>query len=423
MTTKTRLSAARYLSQLIALFLATIPIASSSSGDASSDHCLGLYSQIWRKIPQSLPNDPSLVALKNLYGDRIEIEQRNEGPWIYLRAEDKTRDIFKIKELGIGTYNVLNLLESEGKEILKPNAAKNKGLSLAAAQQTEGKLSEQGKMLLDEKNDIQFGQEVESLQAAQRLNQDYLEDSYRPILIRGNNLARRYTPESHIAIFLKKDLPFDVEIQSHRQLQTEYLGRNSPIFNQDLPVILLRPKGAEKTDRPFLILMAQHLKSKRSTPGDPNSELRRQLQIKRSVEIQEKLEAKYPGIPILSAGDFNGDLMSDSAFEPFWKQAELKDSFDLATKSVRKKHRVTHTYHPGENALVKSQLDGVLVSRAGQIPELVKKAKIVSYRDNYGRKKALPQNIQEREQNPSDHFMISTRWDFRKLLENYVRSR
>lgn len=360
------------------------------------EKCTSLFSQIFRKIPQTLPNDESLVALKELYGDLIEIEQRNEGPRIYLRSEPKTRPFSAIKELRIGTYNVMNTSTSKKKITLNRNTA-----------------PQQGKIILEENNDILFGQELSSLESAQELNREYIRGIYRPIVIDGNDIRN-----INITFFVKKDLPFDIEIQSHRQLQKTFFGKKIPVFSRDLPVVLLRPKGASKTDPPFLILIGHHLKSKRDAWNDPGSTKRREIEVTRSLEIKEKLENLYPKVPILSIGDFNGDLRNDPDLEPLWKRGKLKDSFDLATKFIPVEKRITHTFHPFKGPQINSQLDGILVSSAGQKPGIIRKAKIVGYFDNIGQKKQIPTTQQERDKNPSDHYMITTVWDFKKILES-----
>lgn len=371
-------------------------LSPAHSSEKIFQRCTTLFSQIFRKTPQDLPNDQSLIDLKKFYGDLIEIEQRNEGPRIYLRAEDKTRPFGAIKELGIGTYNVMSPANSRGKTSLNRNIA-----------------SQQGKMLFDESNDILFTQELDSLETAQTLNRDYIRGIYRPIVIEGND--RRHI---NIAFFVKKDLPFDIEIQSHRQLRKNFYGRNIPIFTRDLPVVFLRPKGASKSDPPFLIFIGHHLKSKRNGWNDPGSQSRREMEITRSIEIKERLERLYPKVPIISVGDFNGDLRSDPEFAPLWERGKMKDSFDLATKLIPVEKRITHTFHPIKGPQVNSQLDGVLVSHAGQKPGFIRKSKIVGYFNVVGQKKQIPTTIEERDKNPSDHYMISTVWDFKKILEN-----
>lgn len=386
----------------------------STLADQSNwDNCYSLFGQILPIIPQSLPDDPSLRSLQALYGDKIEIEERNSGPWVYLYAEDAVRPIHKMKDLSIGTYNAAHLAHQSDEPVkIFPSWKQKKLPDSDSLLSSEEKLLQQGKILLAENNDIQILQEVRSLEAAKTLNETYAEGIYRPLLIRGNDRLGL-----NIAVLFKKDLPFDIEIQSNRQLRTEYLSQNTPIFARDLPVILIRKKGSKKTDAPLLILMPHHLKSKRDRYADQNSKKRRSLEVTRSLEIKEQLERRFPNVPIVLLGDFNGDLHTDPDLSPFWSRGKLQDSFDLAEKSTKKKHRVTHTLHHKDTGTQKSQLDGILVSQPGQSLGLIKKAKVVDYRDHYGRKKTVPGSIDERRKNPSDHFMISTRWDFKKLMD------
>jgi len=404
-----KIAASLFLLGLVAGFFSGISPAHSAFIRARN--CQALFSAPFHhELPPALAFDSSLVALKQLYEDQIEIEDRAEGPWMYLRAESKTREFSKIDQLGIGTYNVLNLLEMRGKYSLDFNTGKTNKIREPIAKENHH-LIEQGKILFEENNDIQFTQEVESLHAAQILNQEHMQSMYRPILIGGNDVRG-----INIALFFKRDLPFNIEIQSHRNLSGDYLGTDQLIFSRDLPVVLLRHKSTLKTDPPFLILMGEHLKSKRDALFDPESQIKRELEVRTSLKIKEKLEGTYPKVPILTLGDFNGDLRSDEILAAYLKQGQMKDSFDLAKKSVPQKDRITHTYHPWSGATVKTQLDGILVSKAGQADGLISEAKIIRYRDIHGNEKPIPETRTQRDDNPSDHFMVSTRWDFKKLL-------
>lgn len=386
-------------------------ISQAHSGFIRARNCRALFSTPFHdELPPALAFDPSLVALKQLYEDQIEIEDHAEGPRIYLHAGSQTRDISKIDQFSIGTYNVLNFLEMRGKYSLDLSTGKTNRIHEPIAK-ADHHLIEQGKILFDENNDILFTQEVESLDAAQVLNHEHMQGMYQPILIGGNDVRG-----INIALFFKKDLPFDIEIQSHRNLSGDYLGVNQHIFSRDLPVVLLRRKGSLKTDPPFLILMGKHLKSKRDALFDPESQIRRELEVRTSLKIKEKFEAAYPKTPILTLGDFNGDLRSDQILAAYWDRGQMKDSFELAQKSVPKENRITHTYHPWIGATVKTQLDGILVSRAGQADGLIYEAKIVRYLDRHGNEKPIPETRIERDENPSDHFMVSTRWNFKKLF-------
>lgn len=390
-------------------FLLGIP--ASYSKEIQGEPCTSFFVSSRLEIPSSLAHDWSLIALKELYGNQIEIQERPEGPWIYLKAESKTRNFSEIRDLGIGTYNVFNLLTLQGKYKVNPRTG-TRTQTREPKPKSHEKLKEQGAILFEENNDIQFGQEVESLDAAQFLNLHHMEGVYRPLLINGNDQRG-----INIALFFKKDLPFDIEMQSHRNLTGNYLGKNEPIFSRDLPVIYLRPKGSLKTDPPFLILVGEHLKSKRDHIEDPGSCIRRNLQVNKSVEIIEKLENQYPQVPILSIGDFNGDLRNDRELKLYWTRAQMKDSFDLAEISIPPQDRITHTYHPWQGPTLQTQLDGILVSKAGQVPGLIQEARIVRYRDRRGKEKPLPRTREERDRNPSDHFMVSTRWSFTQLIK------
>lgn len=398
------------LNFLFQTFPFNLSLSFSSEQESSSCNALFFQNPFSKNSGRNASFDLSLIALSDFYGNKIEIEDRAQGPWLYLHAEAQTRDLTSFDELGIGTYNVFNLLQHRGKYNLNLNTGEQIRVREPIAK-AEDKLIQQGKMIFEENNDILFVQEVESLNAAQILNEDHMQGAYRPILIYGND-----TRGIHIAMFFKKDLPFDIEIQSHRNLTGDYLGQKELIFSRDLPVVFLRKKGAKKSDPPFLILMGEHLKSKRHSFSDPHSNLKRRTQIKYSLDIKEKFEAQFPNVPIVSLGDFNGDLRSDQELAAYWNRGQMKDSFDLAEKTIPKEERITHTYHPYQKNTVATQLDGVLVSKAGQIPGLIKEARIIRYCDSNGCEKPLPKNIEERDQNPSDHFMISTRWDLKRLL-------
>lgn len=323
-------------------------------------------------------------------------------------APPATRALSAVKKLRVGTYNVLNLFQKVGKYERQADGTMRQ--TSGRVDKEEASRHAQAKAILEEDLDVVVLQEVENITALEDFNREHLGGAYRAFLIEGNDERG-----IDVAFLIKKDLPFDVE-QRSRKGETwkdpALGGREVPLFSRDLTSLVIRAPGREE---PLAVLFGTHMKSKRDRPGDPESGLQRAAQAKRTAEILAETKAEFgPGVPVLIAGDFNGDLASAPELRAIF-EAGFVDGFDAAPSKTSREDRVTHTYHPQGGAAQAHQMDGVVIDKAWA--RLVKSARAHRYKDASGKDKPVPRTYDERSRNPSDHFPVVVELDFAAIIE------
>ncbi len=317
------------------------------------------------------------------------------------------RPLDSIRELKLGSYNVLNLFQKVGKHVPDPdNPGKLKRVSDARPKE-EWSLREQGKAILENDLDVVTLQEVENAQALEDFNRDHLGGKYKVFLIEGNDERG-----IDVAFLVKKDLPLQIEHRSHKDetwIDPVWGGGPTRLFSRDLTALVAR---AEPGGKPLFVLFGTHFKSKRDRDGrDPESRVMRGAQVKRSAEIIGRYRAEFGAdVPVMIAGDFNGVVPDEPEFRPLFEAAGLVDAFDATPNPPARAARVTHTYHPRDGAAHQGQMDAILVSKG--LRGAVKKAEVYRYRDAQGRIKPIPNTYEERSRNPSDHFPVVVTLDF-----------
>jgi hypothetical protein len=220
--------------------------------------------------------------------------------------------------------------------------------------------------------DIIIGMEVKDIETAQNFSKEFLNDEYQAILIEGND-----DRGIDVCFFVKRTLDFDFEVQSHRKYSLTN-QEIDPVFSRDFPVLLVRPAGAQKYSRPLMALFATHLKSqigggKKAKPGEEpkpdKTVIKRTEQAQASIEIMAALAVKYPGIPMLMGGDYNGDIRVAPEFASFYR-AGLADALNFDNKPLKPEERfsqyffklVEETADPYDSVLIASQLDAMMVN-------------------------------------------------------------
>ncbi len=322
------------------------------------------------------------------------------------------RTLESIKQLKIGSYNVLNLFENVGKHIPDPeNPGKLKKVSEAKPKE-EWSLREQGKIILENGLDIVTLAEVENIAALRDFNERFLAGKYNVYLIEGNDERG-----IDIAFLVKKDLPFIVEQRSHKdEMWRDPIsgGAEKTLFSRDLTSLVVRAAGRPE---PLFVLFGTHYKSKRDrAAGDPESNILRAAQVQRSAEIVARYRKEFGAdTPILFAGDFNGEVGKEEAFRPLFEAAGLTDSFDAAPNPPSDKDRITHTYHPKGGATRYGQMDAVLVSKG--LRGAVQSATVYRYKNPDGTERPIPATYEERQKNPSDHFPVIVTLDFAPIRD------
>jgi len=313
------------------------------------------------------------------------------------------------KEFIVETYNVANLFSSVGS--FKPDPKTGKRLQVKDADiKSEKARKGVAKTILTTNPDIAVLQEVE-LRAGEEFCAQELGGQYTALEIRGND-GRGID----VVVIVKKGLPIEVTYKSHKNepLEDDLYPDMERVFSRDVTASELRIKG---TDKPFLVLLGGHGKSKRTeTEEDPQSTHLREQQGDRWADIAQMYMDKY-GAPVISGADYNDSPHTARAYQGF-RDMGFKDAFDV-TKGAKiplgDKRRVTHTYHPRGGDTEYSQLDALLVSPDAQ--DLVLDVKVQPYYDSNGREMPVPDTFEQRAKQPSDHRAVVMKLDLQALLK------
>lgn len=335
-------------------------------------------------------------------------QQTVTGPRFFAKAPTEgIRKPEEITSLSSMQYNVENLFNYQGKYgydengkwvLQKPPLTKPEARFLRLKENIERT-----------DPDIMTWQEVENLQAAEDFVKQYLGGRYRVILIEGND-----TRGIDVALLVKKDLPFDVISQSHR----EVTKNGEKLFSRDFVVSEFHLAGAKDGDEPLFKIMNTHNKSQRDSPDDPGSVKKRLAQIQEQAKILLAEEKKHPDVPSFVVGDMNADIRSASEFRPLW-DIGYKDSFDLVPNPLPLEKRVTQSFFPENGPAKHNQLDGILASKKAQESGIVREMEIVNDLDASGNPLPLPQSFQDREKQASDHRAIVMQLDFQKIWKSW----
>jgi hypothetical protein len=332
-------------------------------------------------------------------------EENEKGPHLWLSALSPTRDFESIDQLRLLSWNMLNLYFKQGD--WRANAPVGEFDRKAPVAKDPRFLDEMAKLFLDANPDFAVLIEIEGEGSLKDFARTYLKDAYRPLLIHGND------ERIDIGFLIKKDLPFDLEVQSHRNVRDPSSGREAPIFSRDLPLISVRRAGAPRESKPLFALAGVHFKSQRDSVDDPRSVKVRAAQVQKALELVDEFHQHWGNdVPVLFSGDFNSDAGKAPEFAGF-RQRGFADAFDLGRTPVPTAQRITHTYHPRGAPVVQSQLDAIKVSAGAQ--SIVQESRILRYRDEQGKVRPVPETRQQRDQQPSDHFPIAADLDFRAL--------
>jgi hypothetical protein len=254
----------------------------------------------------------------------------------------------------------------------------------------------------DEYPDLMIATEIESQQALEHLASKGLKDKYKSYLIEGND-----SRGIDIGFLVKVDLPFFIEQQTHKDMLWPLDGRQVRIFSRDVPALLLSKSKGEK---PFLIVLGNHAKSKRDGDGDPLSNKLRTAQYEAMAKIITEYQKQFPNTPIVLGGDFNTQVNTAREVQPILPLVKsgflLADESPVAGRQITPPaERITHTYHPGSGLpAVKQQLDDIKIT-PGTVKVL--EARVVRYKDQYGNLMPIPDTYDQRSKQPSDHFPVT----------------
>lgn len=264
--------------------------------------------------------------------------------------------------------------------------------------------------------DIILLSEVGGQESLENFNRLFLQEKYFCALIEGNS-------DRHIDVgfLIKKDIGcfFDIQSNKNRPIHFLYpheqatlqqglllLKNGKPFtshrFSRDVAELHLFTKDRAK---PSFIALLTHLKSLRDPDGiDPGGTLRRTAECETLVEIYLEVEKKYPQIPILVAGDFNGTAAlqnTDAEFKSIYEKTQLRDVCDLAQLPFP--DRATYFQIDRSQRVDSRQIDYCFLSPVAQNFLDTSTVKVHPYMDDMGTPLGVPQTLEAKFQYPSDH--------------------
>ena len=213
----------------------------------------------------------------------------------------------------------------------------------------------------------------------------------------------------------------EVRTNAHRTWRDPAEGhRVQKLFARDVTVIITYIPGFAM---PVVIEGIIHSKSKRDRPGDRESNMWREAEHDELGVIADELMVEFQkffgkDIPLLFRGDANADMLDPNTMKALRKRG-YRDVLDVMGVPVSQ--RITHTYHPRGGATHKQQMDTIMLSPALQ--KLVRGAGVHRYKDRSGNPLPIPESYQDRERQPSDHFLVWADLYYRSLIQAVLASK
>lgn len=201
-----------------------------------------------------------------------------------------------------------------------------------------------------------------------------------------------------LGYLIKKNLTHEFDPHSHIDFKLPEPARR---FSRDVLRLDMKENGEMK-----MIFLCVHIKSKldmRRT--DFEGRTRRVLEVKGLLQIYKELQAKYPDIPILVGGDFNGiaaERDTEEEFKPIYESSDLKDIAFLA--KIPDEDRFSYIYfNRGGNRFVQ-QIDYLFISE--KFASLLDPAECYfpRYKTLTGAPLPIPKRMEQKNILPSDHY-------------------
>lgn len=272
------------------------------------------------------------------------------------------------------------------------------------------------KIIKEQAPDIVVLSEVGGLESLKNFNNLFLDGAFSPALIEGNS-----DRNIDVGYLVKKTTSYYFDLVSNRNRPINYLypherssldavkpgeKNKSHKFSRDVAELHLFSQDREK---PFLILLATHLKSRLDPNGfDPNGFERREAEARTLIEIFNEMDKNFNGtVPVVIAGDFNGNasrFRTDPEFLMIYGETKLKDIGEIA--GLDEPSSATF-YQVGRNSKSEGkQLDYCFLSSKAQ--EYIDPKSIIFYRykDHLGLELDPPTTLDAKLHLPSDHYPL-----------------
>lgn len=260
--------------------------------------------------------------------------------------------------------------------------------------------------------------EVGGLESLKNFNHYFMNDAYEPYLTEGNS-----DRNIDVGFLIRKSLQLQASLSSNKDrlinylyphevqsLQNGYpvkgsLDLTSHKFSRDVADLNFY---FNNNDEPFLKILLTHLKSRLDPERvDPNGFERRQAELRTLIHIYQEMHQSHPELPIIVAGDFNGnasELETDNEFKDLYERSDLHDVLQLA--AVPLEDRATYYNVRSSGRTEGKQIDFAFLSTSAALYLNKESCKIFRYRDERGNIAPIPRNMELKTKLPSDHYPL-----------------
>lgn len=254
-----------------------------------------------------------------------------------------------------------------------------------------------------ERLDVLFLSEVNDIESLRELARQ-TGAVFEPLLVEGNDISK-----NNIAVLVRKSLPFELKLQSHRGLKHQVAGEWVPLHTRDLILLSLYHPG---DPRPVLSMVNSHFKANKPHKGEFFPEKREAQELSALEVMAEHSDLESPRARII-LGDFNSDVRRTTEFVHF-KNSGYQEALEVLGIPMEK--RTTHTGFPGNGQEpFRTQPDGIFLSREIVRRNALTSGYVVADRDHNGVALGKAHNIETRNQRQSDHAMIVVEVDITKI--------
>lgn len=270
------------------------------------------------------------------------------------------------------------------------------------------KLKELAKSFQDMNPDIILLCEVGGLESLKNFNELFLKNQYSCALIEGNS-----DRNIDVGFLIKKNLSFyfDLATNKNRPINFNYENerqlKNPPEtkLSRDCAELKLFVRDSSK---PFFFFLLTHLKSRLDPERkDPNGYHRRKAELRTVADIAIELTTTHPDVPLILAGDFNGNASlknTDEEFKYLYESTAFRDVFEVAGTVDDK--RFTYAQVRSGQKTEGRQIDYCFLSEKAILYLNHESASNYRYKDDYGFPLDLPNNLEQKLGLPSDHYPI-----------------
>lgn len=217
---------------------------------------------------------------------------------------------------------------------------------------------------------------------------------------------------SNIAFLVKRGLPLNIEFESHiHASRVDPSGETRRIFTRDIPALLIRAQGDDKSDN-VVVLLGVHAKSERkaeSSNGMESVDIWYHEMVALN-QIRETYRAHFPNAKIGIIGDINADVEQSGLYNILKQMVSFLSLQGLSPDDPR---RATHVSFLDGRALAR-QRDDMLVDST--LFNFFVGGRVVPFMDIQGNPKPNPNSWQERDKYPTDHKMIEAIFNFFKIF-------